>query len=55
VGTWLLANVPKSKTVQPLPLDIQLTDHGEVAQELSLYAGLLLTNACKLTGKAFAH
>jgi hypothetical protein len=32
-GAWLLANVPKSKTVQPLPFDVQLADHGTAAQE----------------------
>jgi hypothetical protein len=55
VGELLLANEPKSKTLQSLPLDIQLTDHSVAAQEASLYAGPLLIRACQLTGRAFAH
>jgi hypothetical protein len=51
---WLLANVPKFKTVQPLPLDVQLTDHGAATQG-PLYAGPLLISAYQLTGRAFAH
>jgi hypothetical protein len=31
VGDWLLANVPKFKTIQPPPLDVQKTDHGAAA------------------------
>jgi hypothetical protein len=54
-GNWLLANVPKSKTVQPLALDVQLIDHGAAAQELSVYAGPLLISAYQLTGRAYAH
>jgi hypothetical protein len=38
-GNWLLANVPKSRTVQPPPFDVQLTDHGAPEQAPSLYVG----------------
>jgi hypothetical protein len=51
----MLSNVPKSKTVQPPPLDVQLTDHGAAAQEPTLYVGPLLISACQLTGRAFVH
>jgi hypothetical protein len=47
--------VRKSKTVQPPPLDVQLTDHGEAAQESSLYVEPLLISACQLTERVFAH
>jgi hypothetical protein len=55
VGELASRNVPKSKTVQPLPLDIQLTNHGAAAQEPSLYVGPLVISACQQTGREFAH
>jgi hypothetical protein len=54
-GNWLLASMSRSKTVQPPPLDVQLTDYGAAAQEPSLFAEPLLIVACQLTGRAFAY
>jgi hypothetical protein len=51
-GNGLLANVPRSKIVQPPPFDAQLADHGAATQETSLYVGPLLISACQLTERA---
>jgi hypothetical protein len=48
-GIWLLASVPRSKTVQLPPFDVQLTDHGAAAQTPSLFVGPLVISVFQLT------